>query len=452
MAALQAELEAARAVSEVEVRKRVAAEHQVALLQRRMTEAGLPLSLSSGAEGGGGGGGGGAEGGVCGGGEKGRVEGREGGREEEGEDEEVTALVIKEQLLSLRDLKPAFHKTWAKATTEWKVRGETYMYDGVKVGGKAAQPLCELVHMELLDVESAGLLPRADHVTSLFQGLDGVYTRCQLLASRPPPFLLILNFQVPGNPPCSMMCYFALSGAGRKGMEKSRRDLRRRRAREIAATDAAAGGGGWEGGEGGRVEGRAEAKSFGADAEEERRVAAAIAAEEEEEEGVEEEVGMDEERRKTKNQEKKFLKLLAEFLEGSDEEKNARFKLIPSMVEGPRMINFAVGNKPVLLGKKLTQRYWSGPGYLEVGIDIGSSIVASRTLGLVRDYSKNIVVELAVLVQGEEEAELPEKVLGSLRCSRLDWGLAENLKDRLEAAQAMAASTAVSPVPSVGAP
>lgn len=374
---------------------------------------------------------------------EGRVEKRKGGRvEEEEEDEEVTALVIKEQLSSLRDLKPAFHRTWSKATTEWKVRGETYMYDGVKVAGRAAQPLCELVHMELLDVESAGLLPRADHVTSLFQGLDGVYTRCQLLASRPPPFLLILNFQVPGNPPCSMMCYFALSGAGRKGMERARGKVRRRKAREVAAIVAAAGEGG--------VEGRAEAKSFGADEEEERRAAAANAAEEEGEEEDEEEVEMDEERRKTKHQEKKFLMLLAEFLEGSEEERNARFKLIPSMVEGPRMINFAVGNKPVLLGKKLTQRYWSGPGYLEVGIDIGSSIVASRTLGLVRDYSKNIVVELAVLIQGEEEGELPEKVLGSLRCSRLDWGLAESLKERLEAAQAMAASMAVSPVPSMG--
>ncbi len=161
---------------------------------------------------------------------------------------------------------------------------------------------------------------------------------------------------------------------------------------------------------------------------------------------------MDEERMRTKQQEKKFLMLMAEFLEGSDAERNTRFKLIPSMVEGPRMISFAVGNKPVLLGKKLTQRYWSGPGYLEVGIDIGSSIMASRTLGLVRDYSKNIVVELAVLIQGEEERELPEKVLGSLRCSRLDWGLAESLKERLEAARAMAAPTAVSPVPSVESP
>jgi hypothetical protein len=69
---------------------------------------------------------------------------------------------------------------------------------------------------------------------------------------------------------------------------------------------------------------------------------------------------------------------------------------------------------------------------MEIGIDIGSSSVASRVLGLVRDFSKNIVVEVAVLVQGEREEELPERVLGSVRCARLDWNLAESLKERLD--------------------
>jgi hypothetical protein len=59
----------------------------------------------------------------------------------------------------------------------------------------------------------------------------------------------------------------------------------------------------------------------------------------------------------------KALKLFAEFLEApSDEYRNARFKLIPSVVEGPYIIRFSVGNKPVLLGNKLTQRYWQGEG------------------------------------------------------------------------------------------
>ena len=62
----------------------------------------------------------------------------------------------------------------------------------------------------------------------------------------------------------------------------------------------------------------------------------------------------------------KALSLLADFLEGDKDYRNARFKLIPSVVEGSYIIRYSVGNKPVLLGKKLTQRYWEGPGYLEV--------------------------------------------------------------------------------------
>jgi len=95
----------------------------------------------------------------------------------------------------------------------------------------------------------------------------------------------------------------------------------------------------------------------------------------------------------------RVLRLLARFIVSDDEHKNARFKLIPSMVEGPWVVRTAVGTKPVILGKKLTQRYFSGPGYLEVDIDIGSSSIASRVLALVRDYSRNIVVEVAVLIQ-----------------------------------------------------
>jgi hypothetical protein len=409
MAALQAELDAARAVSEVEVRKRVAAEHELSVWRKALAESGPRLSSvqGSGARPGGeesvsGEGGGPGIGGVGGGGR--RVEDRWSG-EEDVEDREVTTLVIKEQLSSLRELNPAFHVSWGDATTEWKVRGRTYMADGVKVGGRAAEPLCELVHMELFEVESAGLMPRADHVTALFQRKDGVYSRCQLLASQPPPFLIILNFQIPGHPPCSMMCYFALCGARRQGLEKARERVRRRKAREGAV---------------------AAAEIIGEEQEEGEEE------EEAEEEGMEDLGGG--ERVQEKREEKKFLRLLAEFLEGDDEEKNRRFKLIPSIIEGPALVRLMVGNKPVLLGNKLTQRYWTGPGYLEIGIDIGSSAMASRTLGFVRDGSKNVVVELAVLVQGEDEKELPEKVLGSLRCSRLDWGLAEGLKGRLEAA------------------
>ena len=396
--ALQAELEAARAVSEVEVRKRVAAEHEVALLKKTMHDAGVrmpPPRVARGASGEGG--------------------GVEGGEEEEDDtrsdtsDGEVTALVIKEQLSTLRDLKPAFHATWGPTSTEWQVRGKTYMQDKVKIGGTAAQPLFELVHMELLDVETlthpetGAKLQRADHVTAMFRDLDGVYTRCQLLASRPPPFLLIINFQVPGNPACSMMAYFALSGASRRRLEAAREKVRARKAAE---------------------EGYAEAKTV---------IAEETGVVEEEEEYAAADMATP-------------LRLFAEFLEGDDAYRTSRFKLIPSIVEGSYGLKYIVGNKPVLLGNKVTQRYWTGPGYIEIGVDCGSSSVASYVLNQVRGASKSVVVEIAVLIEGDKEEELPEQVLGSVRATRLDWTMAESLRDRLEC------SDTQSPVPGAAVP
>ena len=50
------------------------------------------------------------------------------------------------------------------------------------------------------------------------------------------------------------------------------------------------------------------------------------------------------------------------FLAGDDKEAEQRrscmFKLIPSVVKGSWVIKQAVGNTPVLLGKKLTTRYY----------------------------------------------------------------------------------------------
>ena len=112
--------QAARSVSEVEVRKRVAAEHEVATLKRLLADAGrLPLPGHHHASG---------PAGAASALSSSSAEGKE-----EEDDEaaavrsvtshgEVTSLVLREQLSGLRDLKPAFHETYDRASTEWKVR------------------------------------------------------------------------------------------------------------------------------------------------------------------------------------------------------------------------------------------------------------------------------------------------------------------------------------------
>lgn len=111
--------------------------------------------------------------------------------------------------------------------------------------------------------------------------------------------------------------------------------------------------------------------------------------------------------------------LLGRFIEGSDVFRDSRFKLIPSIVEGYWMVKRAVGSKACLLGKAVTCNYHREDNFLEVDVDIGSSSVARRIMGLVLGYVTSIVVDLAILIEAKEENELPEYILGTVRLNRL---------------------------------
>ncbi|GAQ87338.1 hypothetical protein KFL_003460080 [Klebsormidium nitens] len=112
--------------------------------------------------------------------------------------------------------------------------------------------------------------------------------------------------------------------------------------------------------------------------------------------------------------------LLDKFANGDDNFRNRRFKLIPSIETGPFLIKRAVGSKACLLGQALTCTWHRQDNYLEMDVDIGSSSVARNIVGLVIGYVTGLVVDLAVLIQGEdEETELPEYILGAIRIQYL---------------------------------
>lgn len=116
---------------------------------------------------------------------------------------------------------------------------------------------------------------------------------------------------------------------------------------------------------------------------------------------------------------------LARFLAGGDSPqanavRDGAFKLIPRVVDGPWVVRQSVGSTPCLLGHKLRQRYWRGPGYLEVDIDVASSSVAATVVGLVMGATKAVVVDLAIVLQGNAADELPEALLGTVRLARVD--------------------------------
>ncbi|EFN56180.1 hypothetical protein CHLNCDRAFT_17328, partial [Chlorella variabilis] len=103
-----------------------------------------------------------------------------------------------------------------------------------------------------------------------------------------------------------------------------------------------------------------------------------------------------------------------------DAARNKKFKLIPRIVRGSWIVKQSVGTTPVLLGQKLTTRYFRGPNYFEVDVDITSNTVANSVTSLVVGAITSLVVDLAPLVEGQAEDELPERLIGSVRFEHLD--------------------------------
>ncbi|KAB2039295.1 hypothetical protein ES319_D03G204100v1 [Gossypium barbadense] len=112
--------------------------------------------------------------------------------------------------------------------------------------------------------------------------------------------------------------------------------------------------------------------------------------------------------------------LLHRFVDGDDEFRNSRLKLIPSVPKGSWIVRQSVGSTPCLLGKAVDCNYIRGPKYLEVDIDIGSSTVANGVLGLVIGVITTLVVDMAFLVQANMTDELPERLIGAVRVSHIE--------------------------------
>jgi len=125
-----------------------------------------------------------------------------------------------------------------------------------------------------------------------------------------------------------------------------------------------------------------------------------------------------------------YTRLVNEFVNGSDDFRNSRFKILPTVVVGGWIVRKMVGAKPALLGRKISCTYHRGEDYLEVDVDIASSYVAQKILGVVQGYCKTLQVDLGFLIEGREEKELPEVMLGAVRFHHVDLSKIPPLKVR----------------------
>lgn len=112
--------------------------------------------------------------------------------------------------------------------------------------------------------------------------------------------------------------------------------------------------------------------------------------------------------------------LMDRFLKGDDGFRNSRLKLIANIVKGPWIVRTAVGERGIcLIGRALTCQYCVAENFIEVDIDIGSSMVANAIVHLAFGYITTLTVDLAFLIESQTESELPEQILGAVRFSEL---------------------------------
>ncbi|XP_059654651.1 protein ENHANCED DISEASE RESISTANCE 2 isoform X3 [Cornus florida] len=106
--------------------------------------------------------------------------------------------------------------------------------------------------------------------------------------------------------------------------------------------------------------------------------------------------------------------LIDQFLKGNDAFRNSRLKLIANIVKGPWIVRKAVGEQAIcVIGRALTCKYCIVDNFIEVDIDIGSSMVASAIVHVAFGYLTTLTVDLAFLIEGQTESELPERILGA---------------------------------------
>ncbi|KAK2989986.1 hypothetical protein RJ640_023908 [Escallonia rubra] len=121
--------------------------------------------------------------------------------------------------------------------------------------------------------------------------------------------------------------------------------------------------------------------------------------------------------------------LMEQFLKGDDGYRNSRLKLIANIVKGPWIVKKAVGEQAIcIIGRALTCKYSVAENFIEADIDVGSSMVANAIVHLAFGYLTTLTVDIAFLIEGQAESELPERILGAIRFSELSIASARPLE------------------------
>jgi len=125
-----------------------------------------------------------------------------------------------------------------------------------------------------------------------------------------------------------------------------------------------------------------------------------------------------------------FGKMLRHFMApGNDKFRQKRLKFIPRVVEGPWLVKKGVGTTPAILCSKLDSQHYTGENYCEIDIDVCSSVVAGKIMNMCKGAAKDLAIDMAFVMEGKKEEELPERLLGAIRIHHCDLPGVEALGD-----------------------
>ena len=116
---------------------------------------------------------------------------------------------------------------------------------------------------------------------------------------------------------------------------------------------------------------------------------------------------------------KELASVWTKFLNGDQQYRDARLKLLPVVVDGPWIVKAAVGNgtSPALLGKVIPIQYFfrdpspAAAGVYEVDVIITASSIAKGILSVVKGHTKSLTIAFAFIIEAVDQDELPETVL-----------------------------------------
>jgi hypothetical protein len=134
---------------------------------------------------------------------------------------------------------------------------------------------------------------------------------------------------------------------------------------------------------------------------------------------------------------KEVANVWSSFVDGDQQYRDARLKLLPVVIDGPWIVKAAVGNgkAPALLGKVIPLQYFfrkpegTKKGIYEVDVIITASSIAKGILSVVKGHTNSLTIAFALIIEAAKHEELPETVLCSYQIHALNLDDCPHLPD-----------------------